>query len=77
MNNLNEHDEDLSARVHAFVQMKMDNDGKDEFMAGTYRCPGDDGELAKIHGFLGTALMKNHIEMLYRKFYPCRIFDIL
>ena len=64
MNNQQEDDEDLSARVHAFVHLKMDNGKKNKFMAGTYCCPGDDGELVKIYGFLGTALIKSHIEMI-------------
>ena len=47
MNTLNEDDKDLSARVHTFVQLLLDNGAHTEFMAGTYHCPGDDGELAK------------------------------
>ena len=64
MNNQQEDDEDLSARVHAFVQTKMDNGENKKIMSGTYCCSGDDGELARIHGFLGTALIKSHIEMI-------------
>ena len=61
MNNLNEDDEDLSARVHTFVQHLVDNGAKNEFMADTFHCPGDDGELVKIYGFVGTAIIKSHI----------------
>ena len=64
MNNLNEDDEDLSARVHAFVQRLMDNGAKTKFMDGTYHCHGDDRELIKIYGFLGATLIKSHIEMI-------------
>ena len=64
MNNQHENDEDLSERIQAFVQMKMDNGKKNEFMAGTYCCSGDNGELVKIQGYLGTALIKSHIEMI-------------
>ena len=51
-------------RVHAFVQTKMDNGENKKIMSGTYCCSGDDGELARIHGFLGTALIKSHIKMI-------------
>ena len=64
MNNLNKDDEDLSARVHTFVQRLVDNGAKNEFMAGTYHCPGDNGELAKIYGFVGTTIKKSHIQMI-------------
>ena len=65
MNNLNEDDGDLSARVHTFVRSVVDNGAKNEFMAGPYRCPNDDGELTKIYGFVGTTIIKSHIQMIF------------
>ena len=64
MNNQQEDNKDLSARIHAFVQMKMDNGEKNKFMAGTYCCSGNNGELARIYGFFGTGLIKSHIKMI-------------
>ena len=64
MNNLNEDDGDLSAWVHTFVRHVMDNGAKNKFMAGPYHCPGDNGEPAKIYGFVGTAIIKSHIQMI-------------
>ena len=64
MNNQHENDEDLSERIQEFVQMKMDNGEKNAFMAGHYCCSDDNGELSKTNGYVGTGLMKSHIEMI-------------
>ena len=64
MNNQHENNEDLSERIQAFVQMKMDNGEKNDFMAGTYCCSGDNGELSRINVYVGTGLTKRHIKMI-------------
>ena len=64
MNNLNEDNGDISARVHTFVRSVVDNGATSKCMAGPYCCPGDDGELARIYCFLGTAIIKSHIQMI-------------
>ena len=71
MNSLNKDDGDISTRVHTFVRRVVDNDVKNKFMAGTYHCPSDNGELAKIYGFLGTALIKSHIKMILAHIWDC------
>ena len=60
MNNLNEDNGDLSARVHTFVRRVVDNGAKNPVMAGPCCCPDDDGELTKIYGFVGTTIIKSH-----------------
>ena len=64
MNNQHENDEDLSERIQELFQMKMDNGEKNAFMAGHYCCSDDNGELSKTNGYVGTGLMKSHIEMI-------------
>ena len=64
MNNQHENNADLSERIQECVQVKMDNGEKNSFMAGPYCCSNDNGELSKINGFVGTGLMKSHIEMI-------------
>ena len=46
MNNQHENGKDLSERIQAFIQMKMDNGEKHAFMAGHYCCSDDNGELS-------------------------------
>ena len=71
MNNLNKDNKDLSARVRTFVRSVGDNGAKNEFMDGPYHCPGDDRELAKIYGFVGTTIMKSHIQMILAQIWDC------
>ena len=56
MNKMNKDNVDLSARVHTFVRRVIDNGTKNEFMAGSYHCPGDNGELAKSTALWGQPL---------------------
>ena len=64
MNNLNKDNGDLSARVHTFVRNVVNNGAKNEFMAGPYCYPDNDGELATRHGFVGTTIIDSHIQMI-------------
>ena len=64
MNNLNEDDGDLSARVHTFVRSLVDNGTKNEFIVGPSRCSDGNGALATLHGFTGTTIIKSHIQMI-------------
>ena len=64
MNNLNEDDGDLSAYIHTFVRSVVENGAKNEFMDGPYCCPDDDEELATRYSFVGTTIIKSHIQMV-------------
>ena len=50
-------------RVHKFVRSIVAYDAKHELLAGSYRCPNNDGETAALHGFLGTDILKCNIQI--------------
>ena len=57
MNNLNKDDEDMSACVHAFVRSVAAYGAKNEFLAGPYRCPDNNGETTTLYGLVGTDII--------------------
>ena len=63
MNNLNEDNEDTSTHVHELVRGIAAYGPKHEFLAGSHRCPNNNGETAALHGFLGTDILKCNIQI--------------
>ena len=63
MNNLNEDDEDTSTRVHKFIRSIVAYGAERTFLAGSYRCPVNDGESAALHSFLGIDITRSNIQI--------------
>jgi hypothetical protein len=63
MNPLNDEDGDTSNRVHEIVTRMVAANAKRDFMAGPYRCAGDDGKTAKLNGFLGGKILESNLHI--------------
>ena len=63
MNNLNENDKDTSMRFNKFISSIVAYDAKHGFLAGSYRCPKNDGETVVLHGFMRAATVRSNIQI--------------